>query len=217
MQVKEEKGVVFWDRVVAITRKNSEGEVLQKGSVGGQNIVRIHEGERGGYFMTASCVMQQLLNAHITQWPSAVSEDGCTVTLWLFDYSLGRGGIKREFKMSFFDEYACAKFFITYTSCLPNRARRRGGESFEALRYGYKGQGEEDSDDSEKNDGGDDDDGRDDGDDDGDEEEAEEEENNIEQEGRNIKDKELERILALEENLGYSQNLFVPLSPSGMK
>jgi len=210
MQTQVEMDVKFWDRLVSLNRTKECGEIVPRGSVGGLNIVRIHKGQSGD-FVTVKCIMQDVLVANILQWPSAVSEDGCSLTLWLFDFSLGRdGSAKRQFDLTFFQSSSCKKFFDSYTQCL----KGMDGPSYDMLKDG----GKDEEDGSDKEDeaedivestaglalGG----GQEDKDeDDGcpplcDKNEEEDEEN----EKRRM-------ILELEENFGESQNLFAPQYP----
>ena len=118
MQTQVEMNVKFWDRLVSLNRTKKCGEVVPRGSVGGLNILRIHKGQIGD-FVTVKCIMQDVLAAIILQWPSAVSEDGCSLTLWLFDFSLGRNGsAKRQFDLTFSKAHPAKSFLILIRSAL---------------------------------------------------------------------------------------------------
>lgn len=213
MQVQEEakKGVVLWDRVVSISRTKESGEVVWKGNVGGGNIVRIVKRDHHGFYIRGTCSSAELLNANVTQWPSDVTEDGLTISLWLIDYSMGRNGTaKRKFQITFFDEYSSKQFFETYVSCLPPRQQRKGGKSFED--FVYPAANEDDDED----------------DDDGNSSDKEEEdgkkENSKDGTGGGVQDEEEEGrnkvfgfLFEGEENWGHSQNLFVPSYPHPSK
>lgn len=209
---REGQAIQFWDRLVKMTRVRSTGEEVMKGGEHGVNVVRIQKGSNHRSFITVYCVMQQLLNANVLQWPSSVSEDGLEVSLWLMDYSLGRNGAKRLFKLVFFDEAGASRFFDAFTEALPPGTKN--GQSYWKLRGGAQESDEE----STTDDGGDDTfeensfvQGTADNpcviDDDGDEDdEAAELAGDDEVE-------ELKRILEEEANVGESQNLFAPMYP----
>lgn len=199
MQASKETATLFWDRVKELQRFKQDGEVVKKGSTDGTNIVRIQKGKRG-VFITAYCVMQQLLNANVTQWPSAVSEDGLEISIWLMDFSLGRNGAKRLFKFIFFDEVAASRFFETFTdslSCLSKKgltywqlrgdtsSGASGDEDESTESTGTKDKNNENGAVDKQQEGG----------------EKEEEDN-------------LAHILEMEENWGESQSLFHHMYPS---
>lgn len=231
MQVDNEKQVVFWDRLERLDRKKKEdGETVQRGSIGGSNILRIREGEKDrGYFLTVTCVMQQVLIANIAQWPSAVLDEGRSIKIWFFDHALGQDGNKREFTLSFFDEYGAKKFFESYTSCLPKKQRKRGGKSFDALLHGAtegdragsgKNGGMKEEDDvgikasGEKKEGIDDGDGNSTGKKKRKRDEAEvERDNNKDGDDDDEHQAKIQRIMEMEDNWGESQSLFQPHYP----
>ena len=128
--VREQPGLVHWDRLVSLERVTKKGGVVLRGSTGGMNVVRIHRGSNG-LFITAHCIMQELLCANIRAWPSAVSEDGCTITLWLIDSSLGRQPYKRQFHLTFFHETSASLFFESFVSEL-----EEAGLSFDVMKSG---------------------------------------------------------------------------------
>lgn len=147
-KVELANGVVFVDRIPKLQRVKMDGKAVYKGSVGGgQNWLRIKKGERG-YFLVSSCVSTQLLLANIYQWPSDVSADGHTITLWLIDHSQGRSAYKRKYLVTFFDETACEKFFDVYTQCLPDDAE--AGPSFTDMLYSCSEHGQEDKQEQDK-------------------------------------------------------------------
>ena len=43
MQVANETKVIFWDRLKELKRIKEDGEVVSRGSIGGENVVRIHD------------------------------------------------------------------------------------------------------------------------------------------------------------------------------
>ncbi len=214
MQQSSEKATKFWDRVPSIVRISSKGEELQKGSLGGLNVVRIQEGRGGRCFITAYCLMQQLCNANILQWPSEVSEDGLTINIWLFDFSLGRNGSKRLFKITFFDEVAASKFFSTYTESLPGRTKE-GLSYWEMRDRNTESEGEEDEGLVETQQGEEKDKNHDLEDDAGDEQEnggGSNADGDVTATSDDMDD--LKRILEMEDNYGFSQPLFDPKDPS---
>ena len=108
-----------------------DGEVVDRGEVGGRNVLRLMRGQNGGAFLTVNCIMQELLSANATAWPSSVSDDGLTVSLWLTDFSSGRNGYRRKFMLTFFDELSASRFFESFTLSLPRRAVH--GRSFQEM------------------------------------------------------------------------------------
>ena len=211
MQKSTEQSTLFWDRVPRLIRIKSNGEEVQKGSAGGLNIVRIQKG-RTCSFVTAYCIMQQLVNANILQWPSGVSEDGLTIYLWLFDVSLGRSATsKRLFHFTFFDKVAASRFLEKFTEGLPSDAQR--GLSYWEFRNGVSDTEDEPDSEEEKvidetlvGEENDLDDGNHEhgnggaGDESADDEEVD----------------ELRRIMELEANWGESQCLFNPMAPEDL-
>ena len=131
MQTSNETNLLFWDRLKQLSREKADGEVVDRGEVGGRNVLRLMRGQNGGAFLTVNCIMQELLSANTTAWPSSVSDDGLTVSLWLTDFSSGRKGYRRKFMLTFFDELAASRFFESYTLSLPSRAGR--GLSFQEM------------------------------------------------------------------------------------
>ena len=120
MQFEKEKGVEYFDRVILLLREKDSGEMVQRGADNGSNIIRIRRSDNGRCWLSGHCAMQEILRAYIQQWPSGVSKDGCTITLWLIDTSLDRRQYKRKFELTFFDETSCEKFFESFTSRIPN-------------------------------------------------------------------------------------------------
>lgn len=216
MQVKNEKEVLFWDRLSELKRVKEDGEVVSRGSIGGINILRIHQGGRGSCFMTASCHSQSLLNAEIITWPSNVSDDGMSINLWLFDYSLGRQGYKREFILTFIDELGASRFFETFTDALPSKVKQ--GKSYWEMRNSCGSQSDDDesivdnSNDSINNSSHRDQDFNDIRR--GGERRNDVSENSVEDCNHNdAANEELAHILEMEENWGESQSLFDPIHP----
>ena len=134
MQATNEKNLLFWDRLKQLSREKEDGEIVDKGDINGRNVLRLMSGENGGAFLTVNCIMQELLSANATAWPSSVSDDGLTVTLWLTDFSSGRDGYRRKFMLTFFDELSASRFFESFTLSLPCRAVR--GRSYEEMVLG---------------------------------------------------------------------------------
>jgi len=124
MQATNEKNLLFWDRLKQLSREKEDGEIVDKGDVNGKNVLRLMSGKNGGAFLTVNCIMQELLSANATAWPSSVSDDGLTVTLWLTDFLSGRDGYRRKFMLTFFDELSASRFFESFTLSLPCRAAR---------------------------------------------------------------------------------------------
>ena len=142
MQFEKERDVEYFDRVVLLIREKDNGEMIQRGANNGRNIIRIRRSENGHCWLSGHCAMQEILRAYILQWPSGVSEDGCTISLWLIDTSLDRRQYKRKFELTFFDETSCMKFFESFTSRIPNSSAI--GPSYFEMREG-KERKEEDS------------------------------------------------------------------------
>ena len=92
---KNESGTLFFDRLEELYRTKEDGEVVERG--GRQNVVRVKRGTDGSCYLRVTCIMLEVLNARIQQWPSAVSEDGQSISLWLIDHSLGQQ-FKRKFQ-----------------------------------------------------------------------------------------------------------------------
>lgn len=110
---------IFFDRLRTLKRHTSEGDVVSRGATDGTNTISIREGRSGSGFVVSYCLHQQLLLANVKWWPSSVSTDGQTITLWLMDHSAGRNGYRRKFELEFFDATATRKFFDTYVSKVP--------------------------------------------------------------------------------------------------
>ena len=147
MQFEKEIGVEYFDRVVLVIREKDNGEMVQRGADNGRNIIRIRRSDSGRCWLSGHCAMQEILRAYILQWPSGISEDGCTITLWLIDTSLDRRQYKRKFELTFFDETSCKKFFESFTTRIPDS--NAIGPSYLEMREGTKGGQEDDSDGSE--------------------------------------------------------------------
>ena len=202
MQVSREEGVIFWDRIKELRRHKLRGEVVTKGSTEGRNILRIHKPSAGRdkHFITVDCVSQKLLNANLINWPSAVSDDGTTIEIWFFDFSLGRKGEKRKFDLIFFDALSAERFFESFCEALPSPCE---GVGYWEMRIN-------DSEDEESDEAG-----RFGPDDDGSEGGKEEKGGGVTAtDSGDVAEDELARIIQMEENWGNSQQLFNPLDPS---
>jgi len=188
---------LFFDRLTSLRRTKANGEVVPRG--GSENALRIIRGKRG-YFVRVTCIMQEVLSANITQWPSDVSEDGLTITLWLFDQALGRQPTNRKFELTFLDEVGARRFFEALTEvALPEESRV--GRSYFDLRNGEE---EEESDNEESDENG------------VEEDRIVEVVESKSEEGGSVVgslDKDFEEILQMEQNWGNSQSLFDPLHP----
>lgn len=130
--------------------------------------------------------------------------DGKTIVLWLQDFSLGRQGEKRKFKLAFLTDNAAASFFDEYTKYLVKRKRHL---SYEQM---VEGGGDGDSSSDSGSDGGADG-GSDGGSDGGAEAENKEGEDN--HEGDKKEDEDQHKLLELDEPFGDSQCLFNPTYP----
>ena len=105
--------VIFWDRLDSLKRTKKDGEVVERGSINGLNIIRIHQGQEGQRnFITSCFVMQSLLCANIKNWPSSVLKDGLTISLWLEDFSLNRNGYRCKFELTFFQQTSAELYFL---------------------------------------------------------------------------------------------------------
>ena len=116
-----EEGIIYWDYLDEILCHKKDGTVVNWEGTCGENVVQIREGRRSAAgqqsaFVTVYCKMQQLLCSNIVRWPSAVSNDGKTITIWLEDFSLGRNGYRRKFELVFVTENRAYDFFEAYTS-----------------------------------------------------------------------------------------------------
>ena len=216
MQVANEKNVAFFDRLLSLKRVKEDGEVVMRGSEGGQNMVRLihREGEKGGgAYVAANCSSQQLLSAPVAGWPSKVTEDGLTIHIFLCDFSMRRNGYRRQFILTFLDELGALRFFETFVGLLPTGARK--GDSYWDMRSGVEEKGG-DEDEHPKNKEPEekkkDEDGTSTTDDEKENYEDNEGESCVEDE-EGDKDNNLAEILEMESNWGESQSLFDPIYP----
>jgi hypothetical protein len=115
---KEGPTILFWDRIQSLVRVKANGEHVTKGATDGSNIIRVNRGKRGGCFVTVFWTCQELLRSNVTCWPDNVSADGKQVDLLLVDFSQGRNGYQRMFKIRFFDEIGASRFFEIVTESL---------------------------------------------------------------------------------------------------
>ena len=128
------EALLFWDRLPRLTRTKSNGETRDKGSVGGQNVIRVFRGAIGAFIMV-NCSCQELLRANVRSWPVAVSEDSLAVSIYLEDAS-SNVPTKRKYKFEFFDELAASRFFDTLASVLPRKTLRRSRKDFWLMKEG---------------------------------------------------------------------------------
>ena len=210
--------VLFYDRIVSMRRTKESGEVVDRGSTeGALNSIEIRRGTGGICYVVGHCIMQQILLANIKQWPSAVSDDGRTVTLWLDDHSLGRNGYRRKFEVTFIHERLAKIFFSLFTGAIQERV----GPclSFEKMAYGGVGEHQE-------REGGNDNSDDDNSSSNNNNEEEREEDNGLAELVQALNDSSVvgvaqedsnndendydhfQRILEMEQNMGESQSLF---------
>ena len=136
-----------------------------------------------------------------------VSDDGCTVELWLIDSALDRQPYKRRFKFTFIDELSCEKFFASYTSRLPDDAKV--GKSFIELKEGPIDTTQESGSETTLGEDNDDDDNK-------NEDSRSETYPSADDDAESATEEEvdeLKRLLEMEEVWGDSQNLFNPCHP----
>lgn len=200
MDPRRNPSAILFDRLYSLKRTASNGEVVERGSAGGANEVKIIKREGGTNFIRVSCIMQDILLANVVHWPSGVSEDGRTITLWLEDYSRGRtNGYRRKFELTFFTEYAAELFFDVFVEELGNQDGQM--PSYQELQNGVEEEEEEErtngeeEEESEK-------DGKEESEKDGDDLGNEDDDNGQEQ-----------NIFEIEQNMGESQSLFNPYYP----
>lgn len=146
MDVKNEKGVVFWDRLDALIRVKQDGTEITKGGSSVENVLRISRLTSYSGTITAYFKFQQLLNATIRLWPEGISADGLTIELWLDDFSGGRKGFRRKFLIKFLNELAGSLFFHVYIAALPKNVK---GPTYWELRFnGSSARSDSESDDT---------------------------------------------------------------------
>lgn len=208
MDPRRNPSVILFDRLHSLKRTASNGEVVERGSTGGANEVKIIKREGGTNFLRVSCIMQDILLANVVHWPSGVSEDGRTITLWLEDYSRGRtNGYRRKFELTFFTEYAAELFFDVFVEELGNQ----DGQllSYQEFMNGVEEEEEEEEERTNGEEEKSEKDGNEESDKDG-KEESEKDGNDLR---GNDDDNGQESIFEIEQNMGESQSLFNPYYP----